>query len=632
MVDVKKGNNMFLINAPAGSGKTTYIENTIMDLLAQYPNRKILAITYTNRAKEELKSRIDSKNVTVDTIHSFLSSFVGLYLSKIEVIELYFHVFGNVIVSMINKGETDEKNIRYINKFGKLNYETVKENIKRVYYNEQAYSSYYYGGLSHDDLLYFCRKMFEAFPILQKRLSNKYSYIFIDEYQDTSADVLYIFYESILNTNSKLYLLGDKMQEIYDNYDGSFNKILSTFNSDTSLNINYRCSSDIVRVLNNIYNDPKFNQEPNRSDQKSKPAIIITNDFSEPFMSQFEDFMQLYVFNRKRFEKIGVIDLYNSLSGMKAYRFPSKYTPTDVLADKTNDNPDKLFRILFCICDFIKLTNIGAFGRSLRLAKEKNQIFNKKLTKIEFHSDKLAFSEKINKLNREYNSSQTSIKDFCEFLVDNEFCNTDTFSSIIADEEYMDVLNVPLAQLNILYTYLENPGISTQHGVKGEGHTKVCFVAEDSTKTPRVHMYDFFRLFCNEDINLTDFQNFYYDYVSELKKVDLTFLSPAQTYKLYKDKYIQMAQDIKKKNEDNKYFSFCELDVYDKYINHPTSSNAKQCFKITRIKGILWAYKLFYVGCSRAKEDLVVLVDENKISSYKDVFKRKMTSIGFDVR
>ena len=47
MVDVKKGNNMFLINAPAGSGKTTYIENTIMDLLAQYPNRKILAITYT---------------------------------------------------------------------------------------------------------------------------------------------------------------------------------------------------------------------------------------------------------------------------------------------------------------------------------------------------------------------------------------------------------------------------------------------------------------------------------------------------------------------------------------------------------------------------------------------------------
>ena len=75
MADVKKLNNMFLVNAPAGSGKTTYIENTIINLLAQYPNRRILSITYTNRAKEELNSRINSKNVTIDTIHSFLSDF-----------------------------------------------------------------------------------------------------------------------------------------------------------------------------------------------------------------------------------------------------------------------------------------------------------------------------------------------------------------------------------------------------------------------------------------------------------------------------------------------------------------------------------------------------------------------------
>ena len=107
------------------------------------------------------------------------------------------------------------------------------------------------------------------------------------------------------------------MQEIYDNYDGSFNKILSTLNSDTSLNINYRCSSDIVRVLNNIYNDPQIQSRAKQGGSEVKASYIITNDFSESFMSQFEDFMQLYVFNREKFEKIGVIDLYNSLSGMK---------------------------------------------------------------------------------------------------------------------------------------------------------------------------------------------------------------------------------------------------------------------------------------------------------------------------
>lgn len=174
MADVKKLNNMFLVNAPAGSGKTTYIENTIINLLAQYPNRRILSITYTNRAKEELNSRINSKNVTVDTIHSFLSDFVGLYFSKPEVIDLYLQVFEKKIKALIDNGEDDSKNARYIDKFGKLDFETIKNNLHKVFYNEQSYSSYYYGGLSHDDMLLFCRKMFEKFEMLKKRLSNKY--------------------------------------------------------------------------------------------------------------------------------------------------------------------------------------------------------------------------------------------------------------------------------------------------------------------------------------------------------------------------------------------------------------------------------------------------------------------------
>ena len=135
MADVKKFNNMFLVNAPAGSGKTTYIENTIINLLAKYPNRKILSITYTNRAKEELNSRIDSNNVTIDTIHSFLSSFVGLYLSKPEVLDLYLQIFEDKIKLLIENGEDDSKNARYIDKFGKLDFETIKNNLHKVFYS-----------------------------------------------------------------------------------------------------------------------------------------------------------------------------------------------------------------------------------------------------------------------------------------------------------------------------------------------------------------------------------------------------------------------------------------------------------------------------------------------------------------
>lgn len=46
---------------------------------------------------------------------------------------------------------------------------------------------------------------------------------------------------------------------------------------------------------------------------------------------------------------------------------------------------------------------------------------------------------------------------------------------------------------------------------------------------------------------------------------------------------------------------------------------------------ILWAYKLFYVGCSRAKENLVIVIDENKIAPFRKEFIKRMTAIGFDV-
>ena len=80
-------------------------------------------------------TRINSKNVTIDTIHSFLSDFVGLYFSKPEVIDLYLQVFEKKIKALIDNGEDDSKNARYIDKFGKLDFETIKNNLHTI--NEQ---------------------------------------------------------------------------------------------------------------------------------------------------------------------------------------------------------------------------------------------------------------------------------------------------------------------------------------------------------------------------------------------------------------------------------------------------------------------------------------------------------------
>jgi DNA helicase-2/ATP-dependent DNA helicase PcrA len=46
---------------------------------------------------------------------------------------------------------------------------------------------------------------------------------------------------------------------------------------------------------------------------------------------------------------------------------------------------------------------------------------------------------------------------------------------------------------------------------------------------------------------------------------------------------------------------------------------------------MLTAYRLFYVGCSRARKELTVVVDADKIVNFKDEFKVKMNSVGFDI-
>ena len=73
-------------------------------------------------------------------------------------------------------------------------------------------------------------------------------------------------------------------------------------------------------------------------------------------------------------------------------------------------------------------------------------------------------------------------------------------------------------------------------------------------------------------------------------------------------------------------------DDFTAYLAKSTVSNAKNIFKISKIEGILTAYKLFYVGCSRARKNLVIVVDETKINKFENEFKAKLISTGFEIQ
>lgn len=642
-------NNMFLVNAPAGSGKTTFIKDKINEIVSNDKDCKILCITYTNRAADELISKINSKNVKISTIHSFVSEFFKIYFSNKDIIELYFETYKEYILDRINNISNDERNEIANQKYkeeheGNLSFEYLKNNTKSISYNELPFNSLYYGGLSHDALLSFAEILLDKYPIIKKRLSSLYKYIFIDEYQDTSANILRFFYNAVKDSQTTLFLCGDKMQQIYKNYDGTFENELSTFNnSDFLLRTNYRSSQSIVTVLNNIYNDPSFVQEvSNIQKQGNKPQIYIAEDVNST-LNAIEDItpkiLKLFIYNKDRFEKIGAKNLYEKVSDMEKYSFGSKNSPVDVLLTNDIDNPDPLFRLLFEINDFLKKYKLKQYGLLVqKINNKKSKIYNKELLKINKHEDKKNFQNLIESIYSKYNEDILII-DFLKFLNDKQFLLNSVPENYLEDSEeneYLTVLEQSIEEFRKLCEYIENPKISTQHGVKGEGHDEVVFIAEDSTRNPYVRMYDFFELLAKNEVRYNEFEKFYYEYVKDIRNFE--YLNNIKLSELKKDTYNQyvnslneLLQSLNQKYNNNVYYNFFFSNAYASYLSRPGVTKFNNAVKINNIFGTLIAYKLFYVGCSRAKEILKVIVERPKIDSFYNEFKTKMQQLGFDI-
>lgn len=642
-------NNMFLVNAPAGSGKTTFIKDKINEIVSNDKDCKILCITYTNRAADELISKINSKNVKISTIHSFVSEFFKIYFSNKDIIELYFETYKGDILDRINNISNDERNEIANQKYkeeheGNLSFEYLKNNTKSISYNELPFNSLYYGGLSHDALLSFAEILLDKYPIIKKRLSSLYKYIFIDEYQDTSANILRFFYNAVKDSQTTLFLCGDKMQQIYKNYDGTFENELSTFNnSDFLLRTNYRSSQSIVTVLNNIYNDSSFVQEvSNIQKQGNKPQIYIAEDVNLT-LNAIEDItpkiLKLFIYNKDRFEKIGAKNLYEKVSDMEKYSFGSKNSPVDVLLTNDIDNPDPLFRLLFEINDFLKKYKLKQYGLLVqKINNKKSKIYNKELLKINKHEDKKNFQNLIEGIYSKYNEDILII-DFLKFLNDKQFLLNSVTENYLEDSEeneYLTVLEQSIEEFRKLCEYIENPKISTQHGVKGEGHDEVVFIAEDSTRNPYVRMYDFFELLAKNEVRYNEFEKFYYEYVKDIRNFE--YLNNIKLSELKKDTYNQyvnslneLLQSLNQKYNNNVYYNFFFSDAYASYLSRPGVTKFNNAVKINNIFGTLIAYKLFYVGCSRAKEILKVIVERSKIDSFYNEFKTKMQQLGFDI-
>ena len=69
----------------------------------------------------------------------------------------------------------------------------------------------------------------------------------------------------------------------------------------------------------------------------------------------------------------------------------------------------------------------------------------------------------------------------------------------------------------------------------------------------------------------------------------------------------------------------------DKYFGKKNVTNVKECLKEGTVYGPLCAYRLFYVGCSRAKRNLVIMINKKDIEGFEDKLRNKLMITGFNV-
>ncbi|WP_022934533.1 ATP-dependent helicase [Mesomycoplasma moatsii] len=283
---VVKINSPVRILAGAGSGKTKVLTRKIAYLIevAKINPKKIIAVTFTNKAANEMKSRVEAligdkaNNMIVSTFHSLCYKFLREEISEIDNFSNNFAIIDsidqdNILKEIYKKYEISKTLLPYNqmkdfisyikNKFisiGKLEEEMVnlddenqmlKINIFKDYQKALIDSK----SLDFNDLLIYTKKILTENTKIRDKWRKRFEYFLIDEFQDTSK----IQYEIIdlLAQNENITIVGDPDQTIYswrgadisfiNNFDKLYKKVLTI-----TLSQNYRSTKNILKAANNL--------------------------------------------------------------------------------------------------------------------------------------------------------------------------------------------------------------------------------------------------------------------------------------------------------------------------------------------------------------------------------------------
>lgn len=497
--DCIKGNVSFVLDAGAGSGKTWSLVQALNYIIDYKSNelknngQKIVCITYTNVAKDEIIERTERNElIHVSTIHDFLWECIKKFQSELKAKFLEF------LEEKLVKGQEalSECTARAVKKREELEIKISRYNeaieslkSKKLKINYDNYSNYKEGKFSHDALIVIAEKIFSSYSKIRKIIADTYPIIFVDEYQDTQEKTITILLSYLKGKeNFTLGFFGDKRQQIYDTGIG---EIPVEHGLELIQKIeNYRSSKEVIELLNKIRSDIQQYQ-PQTNTRRGGILFfhqLITADFSaRKFIEQrlkdkwrlgsIEDVKILYLTHRFIAKENAYEELYQAHSGN-----------TDALTkNKDNRGISPYTDLLF---DIEEIATLYEEKRIQQLLKE-----------ISFEMHSFESKNKLNDVMKGLIETRKTrkIKEVFDYVVENNLLALpDKIKNYdFEDEEkkkfYDTLMAIDYSQFMRLYqVQQDNTPFSTKHNTKGDEFDNVLVIIDDNSWKQSYSFDDYF--------------------------------------------------------------------------------------------------------------------------------------------
>lgn len=270
-----------MVLAGAGSGKTRVLTRRITNLINHGVRaNSILAITFTNKAAQEMRNRVaemipDYTGQWIQTFHAACYKILRMDIASIGYrtnFTIADESESKAVIKEILKEENDYETkpdeLLYIIKQGKnslVNPEAYFNTLKISFHLREKYLRVFrqyntrlknLNALDFEDLIVLCIKLFRNCPDILQKYQNWFTYVMIDEYQDTNY-AQYIWANLLADAHHNIFVVGDPDQSIYS-WRGAEPLNIRRFMNDypesqvIKLETNYRSTKCILEAANAV--------------------------------------------------------------------------------------------------------------------------------------------------------------------------------------------------------------------------------------------------------------------------------------------------------------------------------------------------------------------------------------------